>query len=94
MITRKMIQKGFEKGLITIENGCYGCCGLCCKIGDNAFCFLGAEGDELTVKEYWSSYTLEETINMIFDILKDVKSAEEHGLDKGEWEYYEFELIE
>ena len=94
MITREMIKKGFEKGLISIEDGCYGCCGLCCNIGDNAFYFLGMEGDELTIEEYWNSYTLEETIDMIFDILKDAKSAEEYGLYKEEWMYYEAVLTE
>lgn len=40
MITRKMIKKGFENGIISIENDYAGCMGICCKIWDNAFYFL------------------------------------------------------
>ena len=39
--------------------------------------------------KYWESYTLDMTIDMIFNILKDVESAEEHGLDDLEIGYYE-----
>lgn len=39
-------------------------------------------------EEYWKSYTLDMTIDMIFNILKDVESAEEHGLDETELDYY------
>lgn len=28
------------------------------------------------------------TIDMIFNILKDIESAEEHGLDENELDYY------
>lgn len=37
MITREMIKKGFENGIISIEDDYAGCMGICCKIGDNAF---------------------------------------------------------
>lgn len=40
MITRDMIKNGFENGTISIEEECFGCLGICCKIGDNAFTFL------------------------------------------------------
>lgn len=39
MITRKMIKKGFENEIISIEDDYAGCMGICCKIGDNAFYF-------------------------------------------------------
>lgn len=81
MITRDMIKNGFENGIISIEDDYAGCIGICCKIGDNAFYFLGSEDDNITKDEYWKSYTLNMTIDMIFDILKDSESAERNGLD-------------
>ena len=90
MITRKMIKKGFKNGIISVEDNYAGltrnCMGICCKIGDNAFYFLGSEDDSITKEAYWKSYTLNMTIDMIFDILK---SAEENGLDDWEIRYYE-----
>ena len=88
MITREMIRNGFESGTVSIEEEYAGCIGICCRIGDNAFYFLGSEDDDLTKEEYWESYTLDMTIDMIFNILKDVESAEEHGLDETELDYY------
>lgn len=92
MITKEMIKKGFENGIISIENDYAGCMGICCKIGGNAFYFLGSKDDSITKEEYWKSYTLDMTIDMIFDILKDSESAEEHGLDDWEIGYYELVL--
>lgn len=89
MITREMIKKGFKNGIISIEDDYAGCIGICCRIGDNAFYFLGSEDDNLTKEEYWESYTLDMTIDMIFNILKDVESAEENGIDCVELDYYE-----
>lgn len=89
MITREMIENGFKTGKISIEEEYGGCIGICCRISDNAFYFLGSEDDNLTKEEYWESYTLDMTIDMIFNILKDVESAEEHGLDEWELGYYE-----
>lgn len=89
MITRDMIKNGFENGTISIEEEYSGYLGICCKIGDNAFYFLGSEDDNITKEEYWKTYTLDMTIDMIFDILKDSESAERNGLDDWEIGYYE-----
>lgn len=89
MITRDMIKNGFENGIISIEDDYTGCIGICCKIGEMAFYFLGSEDENITKEEYWKSYTLDMTINMIFDILKDSESAERNGLDDWEIGYYE-----
>lgn len=88
MITREMIRNGFESKTVSIEEEYAGCIGICCRIGDNAFYFLGSEDNDLTKEEYWKSYTLDMTIDMIFNILKDGESAEEHGLDETELDYY------
>lgn len=89
MITRDMIKNGFENGTISIEEEYGGCLGICCKIGDMAFYFIGSEDDSLTKEEYSKAYTLDMTIDLIFNILKDSKSAEENGLDDLEIGYYE-----
>ena len=88
MITRELVENGFETGIISIEEEYGGCLGICCKIGDNAFYFVGSEDVNLTKEEYWKSYTLDMTIDMIFNILKNTKSAEKNGLEGWEHDYY------
>lgn len=88
MITREMIRNGFETGIISIEEEYGGCLGICCRIGDNAFYFIDSEDAELTKDEYWKKYTLDVTVDTIFNILKDAESAEEYGLDLIEVEFY------
>lgn len=89
MITREMIKNGFEKNLISIEDEYNGCVSLCCRIGDEAFYFVGMEDSYLSTDEYWQSYTLDMTIDMLYNILKDVEAAEENGIDSMELDYYE-----
>ena len=89
MITREMIKKGFENGIISIEDDYAGCMGICCEIGENAFYFAGPKDVDLTKEKYWGIYTLDMTIDMIFNMLKDVESAEENGIDCAELNYYE-----
>lgn len=89
MITREMISNGFKNKVISIEDDYVECTGICCKIGEMAFYFLGLEDENITKEEYWKSYTLDMTIDMIFDILKDFESAKKTGLDDFEISYYE-----
>ena len=93
MITKEMIRKGFERNIISIENEFGGCIDICCRIGDNAFYFVGMEDEYLTVEEYLKSYSMNEIIDMLYEILKDVESAEDNGLNVGEWEYYKAILM-
>ena len=88
MITREMIKKGFENGIISIEDDYAGCMGICCKIWENAFYFADSNDVDLTKEKYWGKYTLDMTIDMIFNMLKDVESAEENGIDCVELDYY------
>ena len=92
MITREMIQNGFDNGSISIEDEFGGCISLCCRIADNAFYFSSIEDENLMAEEFLKSYTMNEIIDMIYDILKDVESAEENGIDSMELDYYEFVL--
>lgn len=85
-MTREMIKNGFSNGVISIEDKYAGCITLCCRIGEYAFYFIG--GDILTKDEFWKSYTLDEAVDMLYDILKTAKSAEENGLEDGEYGYY------
>lgn len=94
MITKEMIKKGFETGVVSIEEEYAGCLGICCRIGDNAFYFVGSGDTDLTKEEYWKSYPLDITVDMLFDILKSSSSAEENGIDCDELAYYESVLME
>lgn len=89
MITREMIQNGFKKGHMSIEDAFERCISLCCRIGDKAFYFAGMVNSDLTAKEYLEAYTMEEVVDKLFNILKDVESAGKNGLDCMELEYYE-----
>ena len=40
-------------------------------------------------EEFLKSYTMNEIVDMLYDILKDVESAEENGIDCTELDYYE-----
>lgn len=93
MITREMIENGFKNGNVSIEMNFYGCDGICCRIGDNAFYFIDYNNDILSKEQYWNSYALEKTIDVIFDILKNKDSAEENGIDEDEWLYYKAVLL-
>lgn len=88
IITKEMLQKGFETGVVTIEDYYNGCIALCCKIGEYAFYFIGSEDENLSTEEYWKSYTMEMTINMLYDILKTKDTALDNGIYKDEYNYY------
>lgn len=92
-ISEEMIKNGFKNHIISINRDSYGCIGICCKIGDNAFYFVGVQDDDLSIEEYWKSYTLDMTINMLYQILKNKDAADENGIDEGEWEYYYSMLV-
>ena len=52
MITREMIQNGFDNGSISIEDEFGGCISLCCRIADNAFYFASMEDVQVTFIGY------------------------------------------
>lgn len=87
-LTKKEIENGFKTYLININDSVYGCIGICCQIGENAFYFLDSEEDSLSISNYWEIYSLEETVDMIWKILKNETTAEEHGIYDYEYEYY------
>ena len=88
ILTKKEIENGFKTYLININDSVYGCIGICCQIGENAFYFLDSEEDSLSISNYWEIYSLEETVDMIWKILKNETTAEEHGIYDFEYEYY------
>ena len=70
MITREMIRNGFESGTVSIEEEYAGCIGICCRIGDNAFYFLGSEDNDLTKEEVAN---LEAQLNEVIIQLAKIK---------------------
>lgn len=88
ILTKKEIENGFKTYLININDSAYGCIGICCQIGENAFYFLDDEDNSLSISNYWEIYSLEETVDMIWKILKNETTAEEHGIYDYEYEYY------
>ena len=92
-VTRDMIENGFKTGTVSVEEEFGGCLGICCRIGDNAFYFAGSEAEVLTEKEYWKTFSMNDTIDMLYNILKTAESAEDHGIYEGEYDYYRAVLV-
>lgn len=88
ILTKKEIENGFKTCLIKINDSVYGCIGICCQIGENAFYFLDGKEDSLSISNYWEVYSLEETVDMIWTILKNETTAEENAIYDYEYEYY------
>lgn len=88
MISKENIRKGLDSGLISITSDQGGCCGICCKIGDYAFYFLGFD-EEVLLEEFWIKYSKEEVTTMIWNVIKDKEAAEKNGLSEEEHGYYE-----
>lgn len=83
-LLKEKILKGLEIGVVKIIDDY----GIRCQIGEYSFYFIGTEDSELSVSEYWKNYDKEMTSNMITDILKSVKAADENGIDDVERSYY------
>lgn len=88
MISKEMIKAGFKSGAISIEDTYAGCLGICCRIGGNAFYFAGSEAETLTKEEYWKTFSMNDTIDMLYNILKTADSAEDNGICEEEYDYY------
>ncbi len=87
-ISREMIETGFKTGIISIEESFAGCLGTCCRIGNNAFYFAGSEAEVLTEEEYWKTFSMNDTIDMLYNILKTADSADDNGICDEEYDYY------
>ena len=89
MITKYMIECGYNGGLIRLINSPNGD-GIVCGIGDNWFYFGGYTAEEYdVVEEYKNDVPTETIIQEIFDVLQDFHSE---FLD--EYLYYEYYLKE
>ncbi len=92
-ITREMVAKGYNKGIISvIDNGeNYGCFGVCCKIGDNAFYFDSFQTEEAeSAEEYLNEKGVEDALDEIFNTLDETIKDE----FEDEYEYYYLVLKE
>jgi len=85
MISKEMIKNNYIKGYISIEDSTDGCVGLCCKIGDYSFYFVR---DDSSVEEYLKSHSVDEIVNIIYEILRDKETAETNGIYELEYGYY------
>lgn len=92
MITQEMILEGFNDGKVSIAygNGINGCTGIYCQIGEHSFYFL--ENNEMSVKEYWQTYNMPQTLKLLHGVLKTQYSAEMNGIGEEEWKYYKEQL--
>lgn len=90
-ITREMVVKGYETGLIRLilsPNGD----GIACKIGDNWFYFGGQTAEEYNrVEDFVAEIPKDTIIDEIFEVL-EAFSEENDGLDE-HW-YYKYYLDE
>ena len=93
-ITKEKIKNGLEKRTISIvdSDGTYGCLGICCRIGQNEFYFASSEDDGISLEEYWKRYSIDDTVDALYECLKDEDSAELNGLSEDEYNYYKLIL--
>ena len=83
-ITRKMIEKAYEEGLIKIIDSPHDD-GAVCKIGEYWFYFGGETAEEMTASEYVSNVPKEDIINEITTVLDDFYGDETF---EDEYDYY------
>lgn len=92
MITKNMIKKGYNKGIIKLiisPNGD----GIACEIGDNWFYFGGLTAEECpTVEKFKMEVDTKTIIDEIYSVLNDFKDSGEELKD--EYLYYEYYLKE
>ena len=73
-ITKEMVKNGYNKGIISVidDGEIYGCDGVCCQIGDNAFYFDPFQTEEAeSVEEYLNKNGIEYAIDEIFNTLNE-----------------------
>ena len=94
MITREMIELGYNNGLIRIiDSSSNECDGIAAKIGDYFFYFAGEEGDEYTDANKFKEEIGDVGIKqMLFNTLEDFRLHPEEFED--EYNYYESYLKE
>lgn len=90
MITLDMIEKGYDKGIVTVVGSPHED-GAVCRIGKYWFYFGGQTAEESTAEEYRKCVPREDIVNEIFTVLDDLKDDPDF-LD--EYLYYESFLRE
>ena len=91
MITRKLVQLGYEQGIVQLildplQSG------IACQIGEHWFWFGGATAEEYeTVEAYKQDIPEETIINEIYYVLEDFGK---HAECEAEYGYYEAYLLE
>lgn len=91
MISREMIEKGLDCGLIKLEpDGVMGS-GTVCRIGDYAFWFGGEQAEKMSPDEYLKNIPRETIVEEILDTLMDF--GQDDSLED-EYLYYDLYLSE
>jgi hypothetical protein len=74
LITKEMVVKGYNQGLINLITSPIGD-GICCSIGDNWFYFGGSTAEEYNdVTKYEKDMWVEDIINDIYTVLEEFKT--------------------
>lgn len=90
MITEKMIQKGFQKGIVRLIDSPHDD-GVVCSIGNNWFYFGGDTAEGTTLAAYKEIVSEEDIVRHIFETLDDFPNCPELN---DEYLYYEAVLDE
>ena len=81
-ITRTMVQKGYDLGVIQLVNEAFGCVSLCCRIEDNAFYFID-NPECITAEDYIKANSEDKIVDDIYNGLNDLRET-----DEDEYDYY------
>lgn len=73
-ITKRMLELGYEQGIVRLELEELSCAETICKIGDNWFYFGGELAEELSPEEYVKAVPKEDLLQEIITVLEDFKT--------------------
>lgn len=73
-ITKDMIKRGYEQGLIKLVTDPNMESGVVCQIWDNWFYFGGTTAEEMTVEEYKKAIPEDTIISEIYETLEEFKT--------------------
>ena len=92
MITKAMVERGYDAEIIRIVNSPLGD-GAVCAIGDNWFYFGGITAEECrTAVEYIKMVPRKDIVCEIFEVLEDFRK--DRNVFEDEYRYYEYYLEE
>lgn len=88
LVTHDEIDKAFRSGAIKLDFDANGCDGLCCTIGSTSFYFVDGSNKYDSINHWYAKHSKEETIDCLYEILKNYNTSWDNGLSLAEVDSY------